>query len=1189
MAINPRSIGQVRLIGGRGADNDDITVTRIDLTANALRAPQEVTASVVAKVAIDFAPFRNNPGVYPRYPQFTLTFTIVNPQPKVTWDYAIRVQNTPFETGWAKTETTASLTKESTWANGFVLIEYNIPEAIHEPVWNPLESFDATSPPASQQDIYDISNFYFRVAARATKDGQISEWTESTLYQLKSIDSGPPPPSESKPLKNFRAVAVAASLVHLAWDELDASAYYKLTRTGGGTNFESGVLTNAFYYDRNVEPETTYTWQLVGILNGLPGEPAFVTETTPEAEPELGAVSNLTVVASGHNQINISWTKPSTVSGISFGFTYSLERDTLAKTAANPKEFSQPPGGNKKLLDSSTSTSFMDTTVEPNLKYVYYVRPTHLSLGAGLWRNKSIVIPVALPPLDACNPVQNLRVSNYPGSTYGKRIDWDRPARHPLQTTRPPLAYEVVRAKLQLFELMTEEVINDKNREGRRYVTTTDAARRLDEPNLEANTLYGWAVRSTEGDCISEWQIVYSATRSNTLSPPINLNAIWDSANQEVDLSWTAPRSLPPGRGPLTYIVRRSVELGSVIGTSILNAAPWKENIAGTSTSDTAPVRASTMYYQVRAKWGVGLSSQLSDWTTPATTIAIPAGIGDLNLPRNVTATEVDDGIQVDWLAPSPTSGVTGRVGYIVKVIKATSGRTTFTTLAIDRADTVYTGFGLRAIYRSVEEGSRYCFFVRANQGQSTSRWTAPVCEVYDGSTGGPGSTIPAPTNKLKAPIGFRLLARGLSFASLTWSTPYPGRTVTYTLWRRATGESRATRLTDYGGFTGTTYTDRSVDQGKTYQYSVQTHTADGISGRASNYRYVTVTIQGATRRPVTSLRASAQGQGISVSWQPPARTTGEPIRRYTYQVRKIPVVIGSAPLVPPTNAITLNPSISVGRSGTYSFFDSDVLAGVLYAYYVRVVYTVGSGVAVQSIGGPWTKAEARVAVSTAPAKPTNLRATDRDTSWIQLEWNAVAGASRYDIYRTTDQRDTQRGLCSTPRIGSSRTTRYRDTGRSAGTDYWYAIRAVNSNNRGGPCSDSARATTKTVIKPTAPRNLRARYAAASSGVISLPELVSLTWDRPSDMNGVFQRYLIRVKSYSGTPSQSGISNGITSDPERYWNSADTNGNYSSTRGSFAHTNLPRSSLRPRTLLYMVRAQNDRTAGEIAYRIVVIR
>jgi fibronectin type 3 domain-containing protein len=118
----------------------------------------------------------------------------------------------------------------------------------------------------------------------------------------------------------------------------------------------------------------------------------------------------------------------------------------------------------------------------------------------------------------------------------------------------------------------------------------------------------------------------------------------------------------------------------------------------------------------------------------------------------------------------------------------------------------------------------------------------------------------------------------------------------------------------------------------------------------------------------------------------------------------------------------------------------------------------------------------AEVSALTMPAVPTGVTATATSTTQINLNWNAVTGATSYAVQRGT----TSGGPYTL--VASTTTASFSDTGLAAGTTYFYVVQALNAS---GSSASSAEASASTV--PTAPTGVRATPKSATE--------IDLTWN----------------------------------------------------------------------------------------------
>ena len=116
-----------------------------------------------------------------------------------------------------------------------------------------------------------------------------------------------------------------------------------------------------------------------------------------------------------------------------------------------------------------------------------------------------------------------------------------------------------------------------------------------------------------------------------------------------------------------------------------------------------------------------------------------------------------------------------------------------------------------------------------------------------------------------------------------------------------------------------------------------------------------------------------------------------------------------------------------------------------------------------------------------APATPSGLAATASSDTQIDLSWTASAGATGYDIYRSTDAAGPFARLGSEPTVSSGATVAYADTVLTAETTYYYKISSLNASGESAS-SSAVNDTTEAaaVVTPSA-------TPAATGGGIILP------------------------------------------------------------------------------------------------------
>ncbi len=144
-------------------------------------------------------------------------------------------------------------------------------------------------------------------------------------------------------------------------------------------------------------------------------------------------------------------------------------------------------------------------------------------------------------------------------------------------------------------------------------------------------------------------------------------------------------------------------------------------------------------------------------------------------------------------------------------------------------------------------------------------------------------------------------------------------------------------------------------------------------------------------------------------------------------------------------------------------YIQAALVNGTTYYYIVTAVNSVGEGApSIQVSATP-------AAPTTAPSAPTGVSASAGDTQII-IGWNAVSGATSYNIYWST-----------TPGVTTATGTRitgsanpYIHSALVNGTAYYYIVTAVNSVGESAPSSQVSATPMVPTIAPSAPTGVAA-------------------------------------------------------------------------------------------------------------------
>ena len=131
-------------------------------------------------------------------------------------------------------------------------------------------------------------------------------------------------------------------------------------------------------------------------------------------------------------------------------------------------------------------------------------------------------------------------------------------------------------------------------------------------------------------------------------------------------------------------------------------------------------------------------------------------------------------------------------------------------------------------------------------------------------------------------------------------------------------------------------------------------------------------------------------------------------------------------------------------RLGNNSWEDSNVTPGVTYYYWVRYRLDYPP---ITSVYGTYTYSflsdPSDVVTAFLVAAPANVVASKGTSSTaVNLSWTASTGATGYTVWRNTTNSSS-----GATQIGSTTTASYSDTSATAGTTYYYWIKAVGEDD----------------------------------------------------------------------------------------------------------------------------------------------
>ena len=460
--------------------------------------------------------------------------------------------------------------------------------------------------------------------------------------------------------------------------------------------------------------------------------------------------------------------------------------------------------------------------------------------------------------------------------------------------------------------------------------------------------------------------------------------------------------------------------------------------VTGTSYTNTSYIEdGNTYYYKVRALDANGTAGAWSSIVSVTYKQTLPA-------PTVTGGNDAQGRPTLKWKA------VSGAAKYEVYRARSRSGEyIKYSTVT----GTSYTNTSY------IEDGNTYYYKVRALKSDGTAgAWSSIVSVTYRAASTG---TLPAPT------VTGGNDAQGRP--TLTWKVVTGA--AKYEVYR---ARSRSGEYIKYSTVTGTSYTNTSyIEDGNTYYYKVRALDANGTAGAWSSIVSVTYRAASTGTLPAPIVTGGNDSQGRpTLKWNAVSGAA-------KYEVYR-----------------------SYSRDGSYSKYSTQtstaytnssyLTSGATYYYKVRALDANGNA-------GPYSAAVSvtcRLKLS-APSVTGGKDSQGRPT----LKWNAVTGAAKYEVYRSTSRSGTY------TKYSTQTSTSYTNSSYlTSGTTYYYKVRALGSDGSYGPYSSVASVTYR-ATSSAVPAEVTMGKATAQGSYITV------TWDKAA--NAASYRVYRRVNNSS--------------------------------------------------------------------------
>lgn len=473
--------------------------------------------------------------------------------------------------------------------------------------------------------------------------------------------------------------------------------------------------------------------------------------------------------------------------------------------------------------------------------------------------------------------------------------------------------------------------------------------------------------------------------------------------------------------------------------------------VTGVTFTDPGRKGDREYFYKVAAVNAAGTGAKSKEASTkpggtpPPTTLPAPTGL---------TAAPGDGQIVLTWAA---VSGVTG-----YNVYRGTSaGGEASSPIAANVPSPTLNDKGLT-------NGTAYFYKVAAVNANGPGEKSKEASATPTTST--PPPVLPPAPSGLTAMPGDKQVM--LAWTSVSGAASYKVF--------RGTSAGAESPTPVASGLPAPSFNDTGLTNGITYFYRVAAVNAAGTGGLSNE---TSAKPAGMAGPPAPAgLTATPGDKKVVLSWTAVSGATGYNVYRGTSAGGEAASPVASNVPAP-------------------TFTDTGLTNGTTYFYKVAAVNANGAG-------EKSNEASAKPAATPLPA-PSGLTATPGDKQ-VVLSWNAVTGATGYNVYRGT----SAGGEAANPVGANVSAAAFTDTGLTNGTTYFYKVSAIDANGTG---EKSAEASAKPAPAPPPP---------APTGLTVLPgdKQNQLTWNA---VNGATSYNVYRGTKANGE-STTALMTGIT-------------------------------------------------------------